>query len=177
MIGDQLIALRGLLVEASSGPYSDVDRELFESQISASLDAVERLRSQFAEAAAGQPADIGPLVPKGQQAPTKNLELLSSLVDQQISTIVGRRTSISMEQRLSVIRESLIQDAIVINTEALSQTEDADFAEETANLAAGQILTQSSLAALAVSSKLGADQIAALLDSIDAGTEAPPSTA
>jgi hypothetical protein len=50
---------------------------------------------------------------------------------------------------------------------ALSLLEDADIAEETANLAASQVLTAVSLAALALTGKLGAEQIGELIEGVE----------
>lgn len=58
-------------------------------------------------------------------------------------------------------------DRIAIATETISLIEDADFAEKSANLVQGQILSQAATAALAYAQQSHADTIGALLDRVD----------
>ena len=75
------------------------------------------------------------------------------------------------------VRETLIQNMLVTHTEALGQLEDADFAEEAANLASSQTLAGGSLAAIAYAGQLEAEQVGALIEGLEGPTSSELSAA
>ena len=66
---------------------------------------------------------------------------------------------------------------LVTHTAALSLIEDADFAEEAANLASSQVLTAGALAAIGLSGRMAAEQIGALIEGAEQTDSAARSAA
>lgn len=88
-------------------------------------------------------------------------------VDQQAQDVAQQRAALGTEERTQLDTfESLYQDQVAIVSEALSQTEDTDFAAETSNLMQSQIFSQASIAALSYANQQHVSQVAVLLDSV-----------
>lgn len=173
-IRDRLIELRGLLTEASGTTITAEQRELYDKEIADSLEAVEKIEGRAKELAASRAAvNQAPKPPKRLNSSTSvstpmNLERTAASVDQRIDAIAFSQAALAAAERYEIgVQESILIDSIAHHTEALSQIEDADFAEEAANLASGQMLSQGALVAIQLTNDLYAEQMEALLEAAD----------
>lgn len=163
--------LRGHLVEASGTLISDAERQALSDEIAATQEAINALNQNLT---AG-PGDyrIVPSEYKGSApklTPERAAEMAES-VDAQLDQVSLSRAGIAAhELYLLDVSETVVQSQIETHSEAFSQIEDADFAEEASNLAVSQILSQGALAAIALSHSIISDQLAQLMDALASGS-------
>lgn len=97
----------------------------------------------------------GDLVEIEAQMKTNSAELRQLSIDQ--SDDFGAAIVLEVEQELAAARK-------IATASALSQLQDADYAQETSNLIKGQILTDASLRTMALYNKIKTDQVKSLFD-------------
>jgi flagellin-like hook-associated protein FlgL len=168
-IQNQLIELRGTLVGASDGLLTTEQRQAFEQTIAGSLEAIDKLRTGLSNLRGG----VG--VTSGASSPTTagggDLPALAASTDSQIDEVSFSRAALAAYEKYDLdIAEQLARESIVIHSEALSQVEDADFAEEASKLATSQVLAAGAIAALVKSGEIHAEQVAALLEGVEERT-------
>lgn len=159
--------VRGNLVEAADGTLTSPQRESIQQEIDASLDAIDRIAGQVDGI-----ADSSSLYALGEGGAANvvsgDVELAANIVDQKIQNISSYRASLAAYERAELDTfDRLREDLIAINTQSLSQIEDADYAAETSNLIQGQILSQASLAALTYSNREQLELVSEILDDLE----------
>jgi flagellin-like hook-associated protein FlgL len=169
-IQNQLVELRGTLVGAADGLLTAEQRQAFEQAIAGSLEAIDKLRTGLSNLQGG----VG--VTSGASTPTTaggldDLAALAGSTDAQIDEVSFSRAALAAYEKYDLdIAEQLARESIVIHSEALSQVEDADFAEEASKLATSQVLAAGAIAALVKSGEIHAEQVAALLEGVEERT-------
>ncbi len=167
-IQDQLAELQGLLVGAADGLLTAEQRDMYNREIDAALKAVERINEQRLERA----AEIRQTVPSfGETLAERDRDDLGqfqSAVRAEGDAVSFSRAGLAAYEKYELdVRQRIAEDAIAINMQSLSMIEDADFAEETSNLATSQVLAESALMAISISRELNAEHIEALLEGVD----------
>ncbi|MEN1681805.1 MAG: hypothetical protein AAGJ46_19670 [Planctomycetota bacterium] len=156
-----LNSLQGRIIEASNSVISDSERDALQIEVEETIAALNRVAGDFSlnlsAVQSGGPASLDGGDPAAAAA----------LVEAQSSATLHQRAAVAAEQRQLGIYERLAQDREVILTEALSQAEDADFAEEASNLAIAQTLNAAANAAKFYSQQTHSDLIGELLDEVD----------
>lgn len=159
-IQETLNDLRSHLAEVPSEFITADERATIQDEINQAADAIDRIAKL---------TDL-PNAPSLRLDKGVNIEAneaTSSRVDQQAQDVAQRRAALGAEERTQLDTfEALYQDQVAITSEALSQTEDTDFAAETSNLVQSQILSQASIAALSYANQQHVSQVAVLLDSV-----------
>jgi flagellin len=175
-IQDQLTELQGLLVGAADGLLTAEQREMYQHEIDAALKAVHRINEQRMERAAELNRPASPVGETLSKLDQDNLGLFQQAVRAESDSVSISRAGLAAYEKYELdVKEQLTLDAIVVNTATLSMIEDADIAEETANLATSQVLAESALTAISISRELNAEHIEALLDGVEASVhEAQP---
>ncbi len=175
-IQDQLMAVRGLLAGTIGAGLSDDERQAYEQEIVAGLEAVDRLREQLADQSARSGSGRPGSTTKLSTLDVTDVPAMAKRVDENIDSVVWSRAALAAYEKYNLDgQETLLRDEIAIHTEALSQVEDADYAEESANMAQAQTLADGSLAALALTQRVAIDQISELMDGMrDAAPASPP---
>lgn len=162
-ISSQLADVQGLVHGSAGNLLSDAERQAFDEQIKQSLDAVERVRTQIVRRGPTGVPEIDATTP--EKIVVTDESQLAETIDQHADEVLFSRAGLAAYEKYQLdVRQTLAEDMMVTHTEALSLLEDADIAEETANLAASQILTAGSLAALQLTGKLAAEQVGALIE-------------
>jgi flagellin len=175
-IHDQLTEVQGLLHGSAGNLLSDAERQAYSEQIDMSLDAVERLRVQITRRGPTGVPQIDSTTPSKivitEETP------LNETVDSHADEALFSRAGLAAYEKYELdVRQTLAEDMLVTHTAALSLIEDADFAEEAANLAASQILTAGSLAAIGLSGRMAAEQIGELIEGVEEAGSAARSAA
>jgi flagellin len=171
-IQEQLIALRGAIAGAAGGLLTDAERLAFDDEIAGTLEAIERTRELFEGFTTKPSARLDSAARDFDSFDSSNLEPAAADIDGRIDEVSFSRAALAAYDKYELdVQEQLLQDQIAIHGEALSQVEDADFAEEASKLAAAQILAEASMAALAVSGKEHAEQVEAVLEGARDGVE------
>jgi flagellin-like hook-associated protein FlgL len=169
-IQNQLIELRGTLVGAADGLLTAEQRQAFDQEIAGSLEAIDKLRKSLENMQSGVGLTSGASTPT-TAAVLDDLPALAASTDAQIDEVSFSRAALAAYERYHLdVFEQLARDSIVIHSEALSQVEDADFAEEASKLATSQVLAAGAIAALVASGEVHAEQIEALLDGVSEGS-------
>ncbi len=150
---DVLIEVRGLIVEASNLSSSDEQRQAIQQQIDSSLDALDTLGSISGFAL---PAELESLRTSGSNNVVDgDAAEAIEVLDEQLSTINQASAAAGAYQKYTLdINQRLAEDKAVITAQALSLQEDADYAQESANLIKSQILTEASIKTIALAQKL-----------------------
>ncbi len=158
---EELIEVRAAVVEASDGLLSDDQRVALQEEIDAAFDTLGSLQATVDETLVTE-------LSSGGEANLVNGDTSQAavLVEAEQASVSRQRAAVGAQQQQLDVYEQIAQDKEVIVTEALSQIEDADFAEETANLATAQLLTQAAQTALVYSQQTHADMIGDLLDRV-----------
>jgi flagellin len=160
---DVLIEVRGLIVEASNLSSSDEQRQAIQQQIDQSLDALDTLGSISGFAI---PAELDSLRTGGSNnvvdgGAAEAIEVL----DEQLSTIHQASAAAGAYQKYTLdVNQRLAEDKGVIIAQALSLQEDADYAQESANLIKSQILSEASIKTIALAQKLQREGTALLFN-------------
>lgn len=158
--------LRGAVTTAANSINSRAEVAALQGEVEASLDAIDLVDSYTA----GLPDDASLEALRGSGAANVldgDAGLAAKVVDAQQGAVAQAAAAAGAASRTDQALDELRQDRIVITTETISQIEDADFAEESVNLAAGRVLSQASAAALAYSSRQQAEQIDELIARLD----------
>jgi flagellin len=168
---DQLIELRGMIVGAAGNVLTESQRQVFGDQIAESLEAIDRMRQQLAQASSSRASATNAALRSIDRVVDgvdgTDLEADAVLVDSGLDSVVLSRAALAAYERYELdVMEQLYQGMVVTHTQALSQVEDADIAEETSNLIASQTMAAGALAALAMSGSLHADQVESLLEGV-----------
>ncbi|WP_197526131.1 flagellin [Botrimarina colliarenosi] len=159
VIQNGLNELRGAVVSTTGDLFNPTQKQALQQTVDATLESFDRLAPGLA------PASLDALGHSGNaNLVNGDTALANQIIDGALQSVLGDRSANAANSLYSDIEQELIQDQIVINTEALSQVEDADFAEEASNLVRGQILEQASTMALAYSLQSHAETIGDLLD-------------
>ena len=157
------IELRAQIVEATGDQIGVDEKRALQVSVDEALESLDKIAGDLvsvslpAEVASGEAANLV----DGDTA------LAAEVVEVSASDTLGQQAAVAASQRGLEIDRQLTQDQIVITTEALSQIEDADFAEETANLAVAQTLAQAAAVAQVYSQQSHSNLIGELLDRID----------
>jgi flagellin len=158
-VQEALVSLRDRVLSAADGLLTSEQRSTLQSEIDRAIDAVNRIVKQ---SPTGTAHGIDSIAADSLLAGDAGA---AEFVEEQSQSVTSQRAALAAHERTHLeVFEQLYQDQIVITSEALSQIEDTDFAVETANLAQSQVLSQSSMAALAYSNRTRVDQISQLLD-------------
>lgn len=173
---DQLTEVQGLLHGSVGKLLSDAERQAYSEQIELSLDAVERLRVQTTRRGLTGVPQIDSTTPSRivitEETP------LNETVDRHADEALFSRAGLAAYEKYELdVRQTLAEDMLVTHTAALSLIEDADFAEEAANLASSQVLTAGALAAIGLSGRMAAEQIGALIEGAEQADSAARSAA
>jgi flagellin-like hook-associated protein FlgL len=173
-IADQLIELKGAIAGAAGGLLTAEQREAFNQDIDGVMEAIERTRQLYDGLSSKKLDRLDSSARKFDNLASTKLEAAAGVADARIDEATFSAAALAAHEKYDIdLREEQLQNQIATHTEALSQVEDADFAEEASALAAAQITSQGSLAALAVSNKMSADQIGALMDGVRENADAP----
>lgn len=158
-IQNVLTDLRGRLVSIADGAITADQRAALAAEIDSAAEALNRIAQFTGNPETFNLATANPRLSANPDA--------AGLVDDTSQGVTDQRVALAAHERTHLDPfEQLYKDQIVITTEALSQIEDTDFAGETANLVQSQILSQSSMAALAYSGRQRTAQLTLLLDAI-----------
>lgn len=150
-IQNVLNSVRGSLVSAADGSNSKAQSQAIQTEINAALDAID-LIAEGVEGVAGSSALSALREGGGADVLNGDISAAAELVDAKLSSLSRARAAEGAYEKYQIdVFDQLREDQIVITTEALSQLEDTDFAEEASNLVSGQILTEATLAAMAFS--------------------------
>jgi flagellin len=167
-LSTRLADLKGL-IDGSVGILSDGERAAYAEQIEASLKSIEQLQASSKSAAGTTVATTVSLV---AGIDSTNLEASAAAVDQALDQATFSRAALAASEKYELrIREDLALNMIETHTLALSQIEDADFAEEASNLRTSQTLAAGAQVALSFSSDVAADQIGSLIDGMATSSE------
>jgi len=162
-----LSSVRGNLVTAADGLNSAAQTRAIQQQIDASLDAIDLIAGRVEGVNDSSP--LSELREGGTASVIDgDIAVATELVDGKLIHLSRSRAAAGAYERTEEIFQQLREDQIVINTEALSEIEDADFAAETSNLVQGQILSEASITALAFANRESLEQIEELLDGLEA---------
>jgi flagellin-like hook-associated protein FlgL len=166
---NQLLELQGVVAGAADGLLTAEQRELYQQEINIALQAIDRINQQRMNRAAksgGTPSPVGDVTaPLEGAADVGQLQVAARA---QSDTVNLSRAALAAYEKYELnVRQHVAEDALVHHAEALSQIEDADFAEEASNLAAAQVLTESTLQAMRITRELNAEHIEALLEGVD----------
>jgi flagellin len=161
-----LTHLRGSLGTAADGQNTPTQSRAIQQEIDASLDAIDQIAGRV-DGVAGSEA-LSALREGGEfNVIDGDVAAATELLEEKLSSLSNARAAIGAYERAHLDTfQRIREDQIVITTEALSQTEDADFAEEASNLIRSQILTQASLAAIVFSANEQYNLIESLLEGI-----------
>ncbi len=157
--------IRGQLVQASGSLFSDEQRQATQEQIDSALDALDRLGATTGFALPSRLQNLR----SGEVSNVVDGDTAAAvaLLDEQLSTITKASAAAGAYQRYTLdVDQRLAEDRAVATAAALSQQEDAAFAEETSNLIKSQILNESSIRTMAMSQRLQKEGIAMLFDSL-----------
>lgn len=158
-IQDVLTDIRGRIVSAADGSLTADQRAAFEAEVDAAVEAVNRIAGLTGNKDSIDFSAGGISLSASSDA--------AEFIDNQSHSVATERATLGADEHASLDTfENLYQDQAAITSQALSQIEDTDFAAETANLVQSQILTQSSIAALAYSGRQQVEQLTLLLNAI-----------
>jgi flagellin-like hook-associated protein FlgL len=170
-IQNQLAELKGMLTGAADRLFTAEQRQVYEREIAAALEAIERLDQQRAErptVPASTASSLGTLAHTGDE----NVEQLATAVEADSDSVSFSRAALAAYEKYELdVRQQLAEDSLVIHTEALSQIEDADFAEEASKLVASQVLAEGALLAMSITQDLNAEHVEALLEGVEGVVE------
>jgi flagellin len=158
-IKNALTELRGRLDSTTDGLLTADQRATLEDEIDTTVDAINRIAKLTDNTGSASLNTNGASLASDPNA--------AQLVDDKSQAVTNQQVALAVNERANLDTfQNLYQDQIVITSEALSQIEDTDFAAESANLVQSQVMSQSSMAALAYSSRQLADQIKSLLNTL-----------
>lgn len=140
---DVLTDLRGLALEAADSFTSDEQRQAIQSQIDSSLDSLDTLGAITGFAV---PAELESLRQGGSASITGgNSAEAVDVIDEQISAINLASAAAGAYQKYTLeVDQRIAEDQTVATAAALSQQQDADYAEESSKLVKHQILATAS---------------------------------
>jgi flagellin-like hook-associated protein FlgL len=156
-----LYDLRGLFVEAADSTISAEQRAAIQLQVDSSLDSLDRLgeTTGFALSESIEALRAGGSASASDGEPAAGVELL----EQQLSSVnLASAAAGAYEKYTLDVDRQLAEARAVATASSLSQIADADYARESSNLVAGQILTEVSLKTMVLSQQIRADQIRSL---------------
>ncbi len=157
--------LRGELLGVSGSLSSPEQLAATQQQVDSAIDSLERLS---ATTGFSLPTELQTLREGGTAEITGgDTAAAVAVLDEQLATIVQASAAAGAYERYTLdVDQRIAEDQAVVTAEALSQQEDADFAEETSNLIKGQILEEASLKTMVLAQKLRAEGIGLLFDSL-----------
>lgn len=163
--------IRGKLVTAGDGLITASQRQAIQQEIDASLDAIDRVADGSSRVS--DPGSLGALrTGRVANVVDGDIEFAATLVESKTSSLNRTRAALAAYERTQLDTfDRIREDQIVITTEALSQVEDADFAQESANFVQGQILSRAAAEALTFSTNELKEQLESLLDGIKGDNE------
>lgn len=157
--------VRGKLVSAADSFNTPAQQSAIQSEIDASLDAVDLVASRVE--GVRDSSDLKELRAGGTaNVIDGNIAAAADLVEGKLEAISSSRAAAGAYLKNDDIFEQLRSDQIVISKEALSHIEDTDFAQETSRLVEGQILSEASIQALAYANRESIEQIEELLEDL-----------
>jgi len=160
-------------VGAADGLLTADQRDIYQKEIDAALKAVQQINQQRLEQAAEVNRPVAPAVTTLTRLDRDDLGGFQQAVRGEADTVSFSQASLAAYEKNELdVRQRLAEDAIVVNTQSLSMIEDADIAEETANLAASQVLAESALMAMKFTRELNAEHVEALLEGVEEVLEA-----
>lgn len=162
----ELIEVRAAVVEASDGLLGQDQREVLQVEIDEAFETLGSLQTAVDETLVAELSSGG-----GANVVDGDTAQAAALVEAEQASVATQRAANGVQLRQNEVYERIARDREVIVTETLSQIEDTDFAEETANLATAQVLTQAAQTAMVYSQQTHADMIGELLDNV--AVEAP----
>jgi flagellin len=178
-IGDILIRMRELSVQAANGEVSGADRAIIDDEFQVLKDEIGRLAQStkfngrdllggtatvydFQVGIAGASSDLISVTFGGVSASSIGLSTASvagtdrtaavaalGLIDLALATINSQRAALGVAQNRLTVSESNVQSIRTNLLAARSLVRDADIAEETSQLARGQVLMQAGTSILA----------------------------
>ncbi len=161
-----LHGIRGNLVSAASPLNSATESRALQQEIDASLDAIGQIADRVEGVA--DSTSLKELRETGSaNVINGDISAATELVEGQLGGLSHSRAAAGAYQKTQTLFEQMRKDQIAISTEALSQIEDADFAQETSNLVQGQILSKASINALTFANRESLEQIQALLEGLE----------
>ncbi len=137
------------LVGAAAGEVSDVQIGVLQGEVDLAVEGIERLESygtRFGIAEALKDLKTG-----GAASLSRDLGAAGKSVEAAAGMVARRRAMLGAYQRMHIEpQQRLIEDQVVLQTEALSRVRDSDFAVEFARLQQSSTLMRSSLLAIAL---------------------------
>lgn len=162
VVQDGVRDIRGAVVESVGSLADELQKEALQQSVNATIESFSR----FAPGEA--PSELYSLVESGDaNLVNGDTTLAQQIIDDANQSVLMDRAQVAADSRAAEYEQHALEDQIVITTETLSMIEDADFAEESANLMQGQVLAQASNAALQYAQQSHAEAIGELLDRVD----------
>lgn len=156
--------LRGLVHQASGNTNSADERQAIQSQVDASLDALQSIAS------ASDSSPLPPSVVKLRTGGSANLidgdlNEAAEVIDQALDANTAARVEAGVYEKYTLdVDRRLAEAQAVAAAKSLSAIEDADYAQEASNLVVGGILAEASLRTLALSKRIQMQQATAVFD-------------
>lgn len=156
--------IRGLIIEVK-GSSSGEQREAIQRLIDFSLDAINQLGSVSGFTV---PTELESLRLGGENSVVEGyMSEAVELIEEQLTTINQASAAAGAYQKYTLVIEPLLaQDQAVIIAEAMSQQEDADYAEESSDLLKSLIITVASTKTIALARRLQLEANTLLLDTL-----------
>jgi flagellin len=162
---DVLQEIRGQLIGVT-GTFSNAEqRQAVQQQVDSALDAIDRIGATTGFAL---PDKLQSLRSGGETNIVEgDVAEAVALLDEQLSTITKASAAAGAYERYTLdVDQRLAEDQAVATAAALSQQEDASYAEETSNLVKGQILNEASLKTMVLAQNLRKEGITLLFNSL-----------
>ena len=158
---DVLVGLHDLIGAAANGLPSD-QLEMLQNEVDETVTALKRL--DLAGRGGGIADALAELQSGGSASLSGDLSKASALVEQAASGLSSRRAALAAYQRATVKPMSdLLQDQVIIHTEAISQIEDTDYAVEAPRFVEAKTLLDATLLTMGIRQKQWAESIQDLL--------------
>ncbi|TWT86538.1 A-type flagellin [Pseudobythopirellula maris] len=154
--------VRGLVVEAAGDTSTPEQRMAIQTQIDSSLDALRQIENTTGVSFS---ADLEGLASGGSaNAVDGDAAAAQEVVDNEIDALTAASAEAGAYEKYTLdVDEQLAQDREVVLARALSETVDADFAEESSNLTKNQILFQTAIKTFGVLDRTRGEAILELL--------------
>lgn len=177
VVGDQLIELRGLVVQAANkGAMTTDELDALQEQADWVLKGIDFIANTytFDEQQIGQAYSAQSLGLLGLKAGGKSnlvdgdLEAASTTVDHAISSLASMRGTIGAGLQSADHERAALQEELIQLTQAQSQIEDTDYAKETSEFVRAQALTQVAMFVSQLAKKQSSDTVLALVQGVAA---------
>ncbi len=178
VVGDQLIELKGLVVQAANtGGMSQDEIRAIQDNADSILSGIDFLANTytFGDAQIGQAYSTATLGIAGLRSGAGynlvngDLEAAGSIVDNAISNLNGSRATIGASLQSSEAERKSLQEELIQLTQSQSMIEDTDYAKETGEFVRAQALHQVATFISQLASKQSANTVLALVQGAGVG--------